>query len=166
MMNYSPSSDAPPVSRALAELNVRHRVFRHNGPVRSLEQAAAERDQHPEQVIRSIVFRLAENEYLMVLMAGPAQISWPALRAYLGRSRLTTASAEELLAVTGYEIGAVAPFGLSRPMRVLVDRSVIQGGEISMGSGVRGTAVILAAADLLRALPNAEIGDFAEPPAG
>lgn len=165
-MSNSPPSDPPPVSQALAELRVPHHVFRHSGPVRSLEQAAAERNQQPEQVIRSIVFRLAEGDYVMVLMAGPAQISWPALRSYLGRSRLTTASADELLAVTGYEIGAVAPFGLPRPMRILIDSSVNQGGEISMGSGVRGTAIILEAAELLRALPDAEIGDFAQPTTG
>jgi hypothetical protein len=31
---------------------------------------------------------------------------------------------------------------------------------ISLGSGIRGSAVILTVADLQRALPDAEIGDF------
>ena len=46
-----------PVSRALAQMNIPHREFRHPGLVRSLAQAAAERDQQPEQIIRSILFR-------------------------------------------------------------------------------------------------------------
>jgi Cys-tRNA(Pro)/Cys-tRNA(Cys) deacylase len=95
-----------------------------------------------------------------VLIAGPSQISWPALRAYLGQSRLTMASEEEILAVTGYPIGAVSPFGLPDPIRILVDRSVIQAGEVSIGSGVRNTTVILDGADLMRALGQVDIADF------
>lgn len=98
----------------------------------------------------------------MVLIAGARQVSWQALRHYLGQSRLTMAKEEELLAATGYGIGAVAPFGLPQPMRVLTDESVFVPEEVSIGSGVRGTAVILTSAELKRALPGAEVGKFAE----
>ncbi len=141
-----------PVGRALAAAGIPFREFQHPGPVLSLEQAAQERGQRPEQVVRSILFRLGADEYAMVLVAGPQQVDWKALRRYLGRSRLTTASAEEVRLITGYEIGAVSPFGLPRPMRVLLDESVARETEVSIGSGVRGTTVILATADLLRAL--------------
>lgn len=147
----------PPVSLALTELRIPHRVFVHPGPVSSLEQAAAERGQQPEQVVRSLLFRLEEGRYLMVLAAGPAQISWAVLRAHLGVKRLTTADRDEVVTVTGYPIGAVAPFGLPAPMPILVDTSVTEQAEVSIGSGVRGTAVILATADLLAGLPAAQI---------
>ena len=147
----------PPVSLALIELRIPHRVFVHPGPVSSLEQAAAERGQQPEQVVRSLLFRLEEGRYLMVLAAGPAQISWAVLRAHLGVKRLTTADRDEVVTVTGYPIGAVAPFGLPAPMPILVDTSVTEQAEVSIGSGVRGTAVILATADLLAGLPAAQI---------
>jgi len=156
------ADDVTPAGHALAELGILHREFRHPGPVHSLEQAAAERGQRPEQVVRSIVFRLAAGTYAMVLVAGPAQVSWPALRAYLGQSRLTTASEEELLAATGYTRGAVGPFGLPSPMRLLVDRGVLAEEEISLGSGVRGVTIILKTADLLRGLGAAETGDFTQ----
>lgn len=150
-------SEQTPVTSALDELHVSYRVFQHPGPVESLEQAARERGQAPQQVIRSIVFRLAQDEYVMALMAGADQISWGALRKYLGVSRVTTATPDELRQVTGYEIGAVAPFGLSKPMRVLIDKSVLEPEEVSLGSGVRGTTVILKSSDLHRALPDAEL---------
>ena len=106
--------------------------------------------------MRSILFRLAADEYAMVLVAGPQQVDWKALRRHMGQSRLTTASADEVRAVTGYEIGAVSPFGLPRPVRVLLDESVTREDEVSIGSGERGTTVILRTADLLRALGDAE----------
>ena len=153
-------TDAPPVSQALTALGIPHRIFRHIGPVSSLEQAAAERGQRPEQVVRSILFRIGPEEFAMVLMAGPAQIDWRALRQHLGQSRLTMASEAEVLRVTGYERGAVAPFGLPQPLQILVDESVVAQDEISLGSGVRGTAVILQVRDLLSALGEVEIGQF------
>lgn len=151
-----------PVTRALDALNVAYRLFHHSGPVHSLEQAAQERGQQPGQVVRSLLFRLGEGDFVMVLVAGPQQIAWPALRRYLGQSRLSTASTEELRRVTGYEVGAVAPFGLPTPLRILVDNSVLAQHEVSLGSGERGTAVILSTADLLRALGTAEIGQFSQ----
>jgi Cys-tRNA(Pro) deacylase len=154
------SSEGTPVTRVLDNLEIPYRFFRHPGKVNSLEQAADERGQEPGQIIRSIVFRLSKEEYVMVLVAGPAQISWPALRAFLGQSRLTMAREEEILAATGYPIGAVSPIGLPVPMRVLVDRSVVQEGEVSIGSGVRYTTVILDGSDLMRALGQVEIAEF------
>ena len=155
-------TDVPPVSLELEKLGIPHRVFRHAGKVTSLEQAARERGQRPEQIVRSILFRIAEDEYLMVLVAGPAQISWKALRAYLGQSRLTMASEAEVLEVTGYPIGAVSPFGTLRNLRILVDPSVFAEEEISIGSGIRGTTVILKSEDLKRALGEVEMVELLE----
>jgi Cys-tRNA(Pro) deacylase len=156
------TNEETPVTLALSAKEVPFRTFRHPGPVHSLEQAAEERGQEPEQVVRSILFRLAKGHYIMVLMAGPSQISWSALRQYLGQSRVTTASREEVLQVTGYELGAVSPFGLSSPIRVLVDESVLEQEEVSIGSGERGLTVILRTEDLMRALGDVEVVSFRE----
>jgi Cys-tRNA(Pro)/Cys-tRNA(Cys) deacylase len=149
--------DTPPVSVALTELGIPHQVFRHPGQVGSLEQAAKERGERPSQVVRSIVFRLAEGDFLMALVAGPAQISWGNLRRHVGKSRLTMATEEEVLAATGYRIGTVSPFGLPRPLRLLMDPGVLDEQEVSIGSGVPNTGIILKSQDLRRALPKAEI---------
>lgn len=149
-----------PVTLALDALGVPYRTFQHPGPIDSLEQAAQERGQVPEQVVRSILFR-AKDTYVMVLVNGARQVGWPALRKTVGHSRVTMASEAELLSETGYTIGAVSPFGLPKPMRVLVDDHVFEPEEVSIGSGVRGTTVILKSADLRAALPEAEVGAFA-----
>ena len=153
-------NNIPPVSKVLTDMNIPHRVFRHSGPVKSLEQAALERGQHPEQVVRSILFRITEGEYVMVLIAGPQQIPWKSLRQYIGKSRITMASKEEVLEVTGYELGAVSPFGLPTKMRILVDESVLTQEEVSLGSGVRGTAIFIHTKDLMNALGEVEIANF------
>ncbi len=155
-------ADDPPASVALEALGIPHRVFRHAGKVTSLEQAARERGQQPDQVVRSIVFRLGEGEFVMVLVAGPRQISWRRLRQTIGRPRLTMASEDEVFEQTGYRIGTVSPFGLPKAMRILIDQSVLDQSEISIGSGVAGVGVILNVADLRGGLPTGEIVSLLE----
>ncbi len=150
-------TENPPASIALGKLGLPHEVFRHVGQVNSLEQAARERGERPEQVIRSILFRLGEDQYLMALVGGPAQISWKKLRKHVGQSRLTMASEVEVLKVTGYQIGAVNPFGLPRPLKVLVDPGILAEDVVSLGSGMRGVAIIMKSQDLMQGLEQAEI---------
>lgn len=152
----------PPASLALNALGVEHRVFLHEQPVSSFEQAASDRSQRPEQIVRSILFQVRPEEFLMVLMAGPAQIDWKRLRKYEGRSRVRMATEEEVLEITGYRVGTVSPFGLKNQLRVLIDASVLKEDEISIGSGIRNMAIIMKSADLRKALTGSEIVSLAE----
>ena len=154
--------EKPPASIALDHLNVPHRVFRHEGPVLSFEQVASDRNQKPEQVVRSILFQIRPEEFVMVLVAGRDQVDWRKLRQLVGRSRVRMATEEEVLDVTGYRVGTVSPFGLRNQVRVLLDESVLKEEEVSIGSGVRNTAILLKTADLRQALGDAEIVSLLE----
>lgn len=154
--------ETPPVSLALEKLNIPHRVFRHETPVDSLEKAASDRGQRPSQIVRTILFRVTEDEFALVLVAGLGQISWKLLRKLLGKSRITMATEEEVLAVTGYRPGTVGPFGLVKPVRMLMEAGVLKEEEVSIGSGMRDTAVILKSADLMKALGNVEVVELFE----
>ncbi|HET6846942.1 MAG TPA: YbaK/EbsC family protein [Anaerolineales bacterium] len=153
-----------PAEAWLTERGIPHRVFRHAGIVTSLEQAAQERGQRPEQVVRSLVFRIAANEFMMVLAAGTGQVSWKRLREYVGQNRLTMATPEEVILATGYRIGTVSPFAVAQPMRTVIDGGVLLEQEVSVGSGQAGVGIIIAVADMLRAMPDAERGDLVDAP--
>jgi len=146
-----------PAEEFLKQRGIPYRLFFHERVPKSLTEAAQERGQRIEQVVRSILFRLDEDEFVMVLVAGGRQVHWPTLRRYLGRRRLTLASDEEIVRVTGYLPGSVSPFGLSRLVRMLVDPSALAPDEISLGSGKPGVALILRSEHLLQALVNGEV---------
>jgi Cys-tRNA(Pro) deacylase len=150
-------TDQPPASIALEKLNVPHQVFKHEISVTSFEQAASDRNQRPEQIVRSILFQIRPEEFLMVLVAGREQVDWKKLRQYVGRSRVRMATEEEVLEVTGYRIGTVSPFGLKNKVNVLIDGSVLKEDEISIGSGVRNTAIIMKSTDLRQVLRESEL---------
>jgi Cys-tRNA(Pro)/Cys-tRNA(Cys) deacylase len=155
-------TEKPPASIALEKLNIPHQVFQHEKPLLSFEQAAAERNQRPEQIVRSILFQVRSGEFLMVLVASREQVDWRKLRQLVRRSRVRMATEEEVLKVTGYRVGTVSPFGLKTPVKVLIDESVLKEEEVSLGSGARQTAIIMKSADLRRALGESEIVSLLE----
>ena len=154
--------EQPPASVALEEMNIPHQVFRHETPVTSFEQAAADRHQRPEQIVRSILFQVRPEEFVLVLVAGPDQIDWKKLRQLVKRSRVRMATEEEVQAITGYRVGTVSPFGLKNQVKILIDESVLREKEVSLGSGVRNMAIIMKTVDLRRALGEAGIVSLLE----
>ncbi len=141
-------SEKTPAAAYLERLGLNFTVFTHPGPVYSLEQAAAERGQAQDQVVRSILFRLGPHEFVMGLVAGDRQISWQLIRKELGTNRISMANEQELLETTGCLPGAVTPLGLARSIPLLADPGVFVYDTISIGSGVRGTTILMQSKDL------------------
>jgi Cys-tRNA(Pro) deacylase len=147
--------------RALAGLDtagLTYRVVRH-GPVRSLAEAAAARGVEPAQVVKTLVVRRGDGDYVFVLVPGDRTISWPKLRALLGVSRLSLPDAATAREATGYERGTITPFGSTTAWPVVVDALVT--GEVTLGAGAHGVAVALDAADVVAAL-GATVADVSE----
>ncbi len=155
-------ADDTPALAALREAGVAHDVLRH-GPVRSLAEAADARGVEPADVVKTLVVRRGEDDFLMVLVPGDRTISWPKLRALLGVSRLSMPDAATALDVTGYERGTITPFGATRAWPVVADERVA-GRRITLGAGRHGLAVAVDADAALRALA-ADLADVSEPEA-
>jgi len=145
--------------RALAAVEasgITYRVVRH-GHVSSLAEAAAARGIEPSALLKSIVVRRADDDFLFVLLPGDREISWPKLRALLGVKRMSMPDADTALAVTGYARGTITPFGSTRTWPVVVDASAV-GHEISLGAGASGVGIVAQADDVVRAL-GAQVAD-------
>lgn len=148
--------------RALAAaeaLGLAHTVTRH-GPVRSLEEAAEARGVEPAAVVKTLVVRVADDDYRFVLVPGDREIAWPKLRALLEVNRLSMPSAEVANAVTGYVRGTITPLGSSTPWPVVADASLT--GEVSVGGGAPGVALTVDATRLVEAL-GATVADVTDP---
>jgi len=151
----------PAIAHAQA-LGLDYTVTEH-GPVSSLAEAAAVRGIMPADIVKTLVVRRADDDYLFVLVPGDREISWPKLRALLGVSRLSMPDAGTAKAATGYERGTITPFGSSTRWPVVVD-ATIPGRRVSMGSGRHGVALGVAADDLVRVF-EAQVADISEPQA-
>lgn len=153
------SATTPAIAHARS-LGLDIAVTRH-GPVSSLAEAAALRGVAPADIVKTLVVRRGADDFLLVLVPGDRQISWPKLRAHLGVSRISMPDAATAKDATGYERGTITPFGAAREWPVIADAS-IPGRRISMGAGEHGVAISVDADRALTVL-GAEVADITEP---
>lgn len=139
-----------PATRAVAATGVAHRVVQF-GRVSSLEEAAEVQGLQPDQVLKSLVVRRAEDDYLLVLVPGGSKIAWPKLRAELGVNRISLPDADEAFEVTGYVRGTITPFGAKRDLPVIVDAAILEQPVVTVGGGQHGVSIHLAPTDLVAA---------------
>ncbi|MDP8903924.1 MAG: YbaK/EbsC family protein [Chloroflexota bacterium] len=141
------AADTPALA-ALRAASVPHRVV-VTPPAGSPEESAQLQGIALAQLVRTIVVRRGADDYVLVLVPGGRRFDWPKLRSHLGTSRLSLPDAEEAQHVTGYERGAITPFGASRRWPVIVDASVVALEQVAIGGGRRGVNVHLRPADLI-----------------
>lgn len=152
-------ADSPALA-AVRAAGIEHRVLRH-GPVRSLAEAAQARGVEPADVVKTLVVRRAEDDYVLVLVPGDRTIAWPRLRTLLGVSRLSMPDAAVARDATGYERGTITPFGTTRPWPVVADER-LRGRTITLGAGLHGVAVAVSADEVLPVL-GAQVADVTDP---
>ncbi|MCA5891773.1 YbaK/EbsC family protein [Isoptericola sp. NEAU-Y5] len=145
--------------QALEASGIPFELVRH-GRVASLEEAARVRGVSPEQIVKSIVVRRGEGDFLFVLVPGGRTIAWPRLRALLGVTRLSMPDKDVARDVTGYERGTITPFGSTTPWPVVADLRVA--GKVSVGAGGHGVAATLDGAEMVRVL-GAQVADVTDP---
>ena len=150
-----------PATRAIAAAGVVHRVVRTER-AGSAEESARFQGIETRQLVRTIVVRRGENDYLFVLVPAGRRLDWPKLRALLGVRRMTLPDAEEARAATGYERYTITPFGSTRAWPVILDAAVVTEPVVSIGGGGFGINLHLAPAALIEAL-GAQVADVCEP---
>jgi Cys-tRNA(Pro)/Cys-tRNA(Cys) deacylase len=152
-----------PALAALAASGVPYRVVRTER-AHSAEESATLQGIRLGQLIRTIVVRRGEDDYLFVLVPGGRRFDWPKLRGHLGVKRMSLPDEAEAQEVTGYPRGAITPFGSSRAWPVIADASIVQLPLVAIGGGAHGVNVHLAPTDLIVAT-SAQVVDVTVPDA-
>jgi Cys-tRNA(Pro)/Cys-tRNA(Cys) deacylase len=151
---------AGPAVQAVEAAGITHRVLRH-GPVGSVAEAAAAQGMEIRDLVKTLVVRRADDQYVFVLVPGDRVISWPKLRALLGVNRLSMPDAATAKQATGYERGTITPFGSSTAWPVIADER-LRGRTIGLGAGERGVGLQVAADEAVKAL-DASFADVTDP---
>src|SRR6185369_15781319 len=146
-----PRVEATPAITAIEEAGVAHRVVRTEA-ANSAEESAQMQGIPLEALLRTIVVRRGEDDYLFVLVPAGRRFDWPKLRELLGVRRMTLPDADEARAVTGYERYTITPFGSSRALPVIADAAIVDEPVVSIGGGGFGINLHVAPADLVSAL--------------
>ena len=127
----------------------------------SLAEAASLLGLQPEDIVKTLVVKRADDTYLFALIPGDLAISWPKLRAVVGVNKLQLPDPSLALAATGYERGTITPIGSANDWPVYADAS-IRGRRIAMGAGAHGYSLFVDA-DALIAAYGATVADISQP---
>ncbi|MBM9466567.1 YbaK/EbsC family protein [Nakamurella leprariae] len=87
------------------------------------------------------------------------------LRRRLDVRKISFAPMEAAVARSGMEYGGITPIGLPTDWPILVDAAVAAAGPVVIGSGIRGSKLVIDGADLAR-LPQAELIEGLARPVG
>ena len=153
-------SDTPAL-KALQDSQLDYEVVRTERAT-SPEESARFQGIELHQLLRTIVLRRGENDYIFVLVPGGRAIDWPKLRGHLGVSRLSLPDKDEATIATGYERGAITPFGSTNPWPVIADASIATSERVAIGGGAHGVNLHVTAGDLFAHL-GAQVADVTKP---
>jgi Cys-tRNA(Pro)/Cys-tRNA(Cys) deacylase len=155
-----PATRSTPAIDAIAASGIPHRVVRTER-ASSAEESARFQGIETRQLLRTIVVRRGEDDYLFVLVPAGRRFDWPKLRELLGVRRMTLPDAAEAYEVTGYERYTITPFGASRAWPVIADAAIVGEPVVSIGGGGFGINLHLAPADLVAGL-RATVADVSQ----
>jgi Cys-tRNA(Pro)/Cys-tRNA(Cys) deacylase len=113
----------------------------------SLEEAAALLGLPASSVVKTLVVKRHDGDFLFALVPGDRQISWAKLRALVGVNKLKLPEASVALEATGYERGTIVPLGSTTAWPVYADSRVA--GRIALGAGEHGLSAMVDADQLI-----------------
>jgi prolyl-tRNA editing enzyme YbaK/EbsC (Cys-tRNA(Pro) deacylase) len=114
-----------------------------------------------EQIVKSIVF-VCDGAFVLALVPGNRRADEESIAAALDVEHIRIAEATEVLAATGFEPGAVAPFPLAAIDTVLIERTILQHTKVWIGAGTPSHMAGLSPAELQR-LSGARTADVVGP---
>jgi Cys-tRNA(Pro)/Cys-tRNA(Cys) deacylase len=114
-----------------------------------------------EQVFKTLVARGDRTGVLLAVVPGNAELDLKALARLSGDRKVDVVPLREVQPLTGYVRGGVTALACRKDYPVFADETVELFDRISVSSGTRGTQILLAPADYLRAV-HARVGAIAK----
>ncbi|MFZ0663109.1 MAG: Cys-tRNA(Pro) deacylase [Acidobacteriaceae bacterium] len=105
----------------------------------------------PEQVFKTLLCVTSDRQHVFAVIPGSDELDFKKLARACGARKTEMVSLKEVEPLTGYVRGGVTVFGTRKPFPAYVDETIEMFDVISVSAGARGTQLLLAPADYLRA---------------
>ena len=149
-------------ARMLDRLGITYQLREYQVDVDDLsaENVAAKVGLPLDQVWKTLVARGDRTGVLFAVLPGSGSLDLKALARLTGDRSVDTVALKEVQPLTGYLRGGVTVLGAKKAYPVFVDETIELFGEVAVSAGVRGTQLVLAPRDYLRAV-GATLGPIA-----
>ena len=149
-------------ARILDSLGIRYELRDYDVDPEDLsaETVAAKIGMPPEQVWKTLVARGDRNGVCLAVVPASAKLDLKSLARLSGDRKIDTVPLKEVQPLTGYVRGGVTALGSKKSYPVFADETIELFDRIAVSAGVRGTQILIAPGDYLRAT-GATIGAIA-----
>jgi Cys-tRNA(Pro)/Cys-tRNA(Cys) deacylase len=104
-----------------------------------------------EKTIKTLMVEFIPKAHLVVLMPGTKKIPFKKLAQIRGAKRAFMANEATAERLSGYLIGGISPFAMTRRLPVAMDASLLAFDRVAVNGGRRGLMVIMDPLDILEA---------------
>jgi Cys-tRNA(Pro)/Cys-tRNA(Cys) deacylase len=126
----------------------------------SLAQAAELLGITAGDVVKTLVVKRHDGDFVLALVPGGRSIAWKKLRAVVGVNKLSMPDAATALQASGYERGTITPIGATGDLPVYADERIV-GRRVALGAGRHGASAFVDA-DALIAAYGATVADITD----
>jgi Cys-tRNA(Pro)/Cys-tRNA(Cys) deacylase len=105
----------------------------------------------PEQVFKTLVVRGDKHGVAIAVIAATSELDPKALAKLTGDRKVEPVALKEVTPLTGYVRGGVTALACKKDYPVWVDEMMTLHERVAVSAGVRGTQIVLAPEDYLRA---------------
>lgn len=110
-----------------------------------------------KEVLKSLVF-VGDAQPLLIVLSGDKRVDLEKVKSILNLKSIRKASPEEVFEFTGYVVGSVSPFGIEKPIAIIIDEEVFKLKKVNLGSGEHGFGIEIEA-DELRKVWGGRVSD-------
>jgi Cys-tRNA(Pro)/Cys-tRNA(Cys) deacylase len=128
------------------------------------ESVAAKINMPAEQVFKTLAVRGDRNGVFVAVIPGNYELDFKALAQRTGDRKIEMVLLKDVLNVTGYIRGGVTALGMKKDYPVFIDETMQLWDLVSVSAGQRGTQIILAPDDYVKAV-SGKYGEISRPKA-
>lgn len=127
--------------------NIIYQLFEHD-PVYTSADAAKTRLTKESQGAKALIF-LADKKPILLVLSGNKKVDTKTFKKTYSIKDLSFAKPEEVLKLTGLEVGAIPPFGNIMNLPIYVDKSLLNEEEIAFNAGAHTKSIKMKTQDFL-----------------
>ncbi|MCD6496095.1 MAG: hypothetical protein J7K54_02380 [Candidatus Aenigmarchaeota archaeon] len=134
------------IERILRDAGVEHKITEHE-PVYTSEEAANVRGVELKTGVKALVLKTKKGDFLMGLCPGDSRLDLKNI-SHMEGSRVSLASRDAVIELTGCEPGSVPPFGYRKKLKTYMDRNVLKNKWVNFNIGLHTKSASMKSSDL------------------
>lgn len=149
------------LEQAIASGSVSAEIVRPGAPTSTVATAAAALGVDPSRILKSLLFVAPDGTAVLAIATGLSRVDRARLARAVDVDRLKLAPPDEVERRTGYPVGGAAPVCHATPLRVIIDRRVLELDVVYGGGGTGDTLLRIAPDEIIR-VTGATVADIIE----